>query len=51
LWLVVFAISVGGLTSLTAAFFGTVMPSSVGGKWEPPDATGGASKPKAEAAN
>jgi hypothetical protein len=33
LWLVVFAVSVGGLTSLTAAFFGTVIPSSVGGEW------------------
>ncbi len=32
LWLVVFAVSVGGLTTLTAAFFGTVIPSSVGGE-------------------
>jgi hypothetical protein len=31
LWLTVLAIGTGGLTSLTAAFFGTVMPSSVGG--------------------
>ena len=32
LWLVVLAVCMGGLTSLTAAFFGTVMPSSVGGE-------------------
>ena len=32
LWLVVLAICIGGLTSLTAAFFGTVMPSSVVGE-------------------
>jgi len=37
LWLVVLAICIGGLTSLTAAFFGAVMPSSVGGKWDAPD--------------
>ena len=35
LWLVVFAVCVGGLTTLTAAFFGTVIPSSVGGEWDP----------------
>jgi hypothetical protein len=35
LWLVVAAISVGGLTALTAAFFGTVIPSSVGEGWGP----------------
>jgi hypothetical protein len=34
LWLTVLAIGTGGLTSLTAAFFGTVMPSSVGGQGE-----------------
>ena len=32
LWLTVLAIGAGGLTSLTAAFFGTVLPSSVGGQ-------------------
>ncbi len=31
LWLVVLGVCTGGLISLTAAFFGTVMPSSVGG--------------------
>jgi hypothetical protein len=31
LWLTVLALGTGGLTSLTAAFFGTVLPSSVGG--------------------
>ena len=36
LWLVVLGVCTGGLTSLTAAFFGTVMPSSVGGNWGPP---------------
>jgi hypothetical protein len=30
-WLTVSAVSAGGLTTLTAAFFGTTMPSSVGG--------------------
>jgi hypothetical protein len=34
LWLTVLAIGTGGLTSLTAAFFGTVIPSSVGGNGE-----------------
>jgi hypothetical protein len=34
LWLTVLAIGAGGLTSLTAAFFGTVLPSSVGGNSE-----------------
>ncbi len=34
LWLSVLAIGTGGLTSLTAAFFGTVIPSSVGGQGE-----------------
>jgi hypothetical protein len=34
LWLTVLAIGTGGLTSLTAAFFGTVLPSSVGGHGE-----------------
>ncbi len=36
LWLVVLAAGMGGLTSLTAAFFGTVIPSSAAGKWDPP---------------
>jgi hypothetical protein len=35
LWLVVLAVCIGGLTSLTAAFFGTVIPSSVSGRWKP----------------
>jgi hypothetical protein len=39
LWLTVGAIGVGGLTSLTAAFFGTVLPSSVGGQGEDAYAT------------
>ena len=33
-WLVVLAVCFGGVTSLTAAFFGCVIPSSVGGKWD-----------------
>jgi hypothetical protein len=51
LWLVVLAVSIGGLTSLTAAFFGTVMPSSVEGKWNPPCETRGVNESKTEAAN
>ena len=34
MWLVVLGISFGGLTSLTAAFFGLVIPSSVCGSGE-----------------
>jgi hypothetical protein len=43
LWLTVLAIGTGGLTSLTAAFFGTVMPSSVGGNGD----EAGAARPTA----
>lgn len=33
LWLTVLAVTLGGLTALVGAFFGTVIPSSVGGPW------------------
>jgi hypothetical protein len=46
LWLVVLAVSIGGLTSLTAAFFGTVMPSAVRGKWDPPCETREVNEPE-----
>jgi hypothetical protein len=51
LWLVVLAVCIGGLTALTAAFFGTVIPSSVGGRWDPPCESGKSCESKAEAAN
>ncbi len=58
LWLIVLAVCMGGLTCLTAAFFGTVMPSSVGGHgakrrcraaWDSPCETPGAGESKPEA--
>jgi len=33
LWLTVLAVCIGGLTAIIAAFFGTVIPSSVSGGW------------------
>ncbi len=36
LWLVVMAVALGGLTSVTATFFGLAIPSSVEGKWDSP---------------
>ena len=33
MWLTVLAVCIGGLTALTGAFFGTVIPSSVRGSW------------------
>jgi hypothetical protein len=49
LWLVVLALVIGGLTCLTAAFFGTVMPSAVGGQWHPPHESRCGREPKTEA--
>ena len=58
LWLIVLAVCMGGLTCLTAAFFGTVMPLSVGGHgakrrcraaWDSPCETPGAGESKPEA--
>jgi predicted lysophospholipase L1 biosynthesis ABC-type transport system permease subunit len=57
LWLIVLAVCTGGLTCLTAAFFGTVIPSSVGGHhkrhryratWDSPCETRGAGDSKTE---
>jgi hypothetical protein len=44
------AVYMGGLTALTAAFFGTTMPSSVGGNWDSPCENRAVSEPKTEAA-
>ncbi len=49
LWLVVLAVCFGGVTSLTAAFFGTVMPSSVAGSWGPPTESAEENEPQSEA--
>jgi len=50
LWLVILAVCAGGLTSVIAAFFGTVIPSYVSGKWDTPNETAGVNDSNAEAA-